>query len=203
MTKNLVFSSDDELQNNDGGDDHCSSFGDKNNRGFTRGVVDNIRFSFNDINEHGFTLDAVNNNLSSFDDACSESDLDASDDDPLEYYPLNVSIPSSSSHSLSATTNNIASGDDKIEKRLKHKRRQWSVEEKLGVLTTFKLNQNKHRTAVQHGCTTAQLRKWLASEVKLISISKEKKVSSSNLFDSSRFEGESEGSISIFSLTLP
>jgi hypothetical protein len=175
MTKSLVFSSDDELQDNDDGDDHCSSFDDKNNRGFTRGAVDHIRPSFNDTNDHGFTLGAVRNNLSSFDDVCSESDLDASNDDPFEYYPLNVSVPSSSSHLSSTTTNDIASGGDKIGKRLKRKRRQWSVEEKLEVLTTFKLNQNKHRTAAQHGCTTAQLRNWLASEMKLTSISKEKK----------------------------
>jgi hypothetical protein len=195
MTKSLVFSSGDELQDNDGGDDHCSSFddknnrgftcgavdhirasfGDKNSRGFTRGAIDHIRPSFNDTNDHGFTLGAVRNNLSSFDDVCSESDLDVSNDDPFEYYPLNVSVPSLSSHLSLITTNDIASGGDKIGKRSKRKRRQWSVEEKLEVLTTFKLNQNKHRTAAQHGCTTAQLRNWLASEMKLTSISKEKK----------------------------
>jgi hypothetical protein len=171
MTKNLVFSSDDEIQNGNGDDDHDSSVDNKKNHDFTRSAVHNIRSSFNDINGHGFTLGgATNNNISSFDDDYSESDLDAPDDDQL-----NVSVPSTSSYSSSITTNDIVSSDDKIKKQKKRKRRQWSVEEKLEILTTFKLNQSKHRTASQHGCTTSQLRNWLATESKLISVSKEKK----------------------------
>jgi hypothetical protein len=174
MTKNLVFSSDDELENNDG-EDRYSSFVNKKNRGFTHGAVNNIRASFGEKNNPGFTLGAVNNHLPSFNDDCLESDLDASDDNPLEYYPLNASLPSSSSHSLSITTNKISPGGDKIGKSSKRKRRPWSVEEKLEILTTLKLNKNKNQTALEHGCTPAQLRNWLANEVKLISISNEKK----------------------------
>ena len=222
MTKGLVFSSSDEFQVNDDGDDDCSPFGDKNTGGFTCGAVDHIRASFggentggftcgavdhirasfggkntggftcgavdgisssfNDVNDCGVTLGAANNTPPSFDDAYS----DTSDDGPPEYYPLNVSVPISSSHSPSTTTNDITSGGVKTGKSSKRKRRQWSVEEKLEVLTTFKSNKNKHQTAAQHGCTRAQLRNWLANEVKLINISKEKKVKPSSLFDSSR-----------------
>ena len=191
MTKGLVFSSSDEFQVNDDGDDDCSPFGDKNTGGFTCGAVDHIRASFggkntggftcgavdgisssfNDVNDCGVTLGAANNTPPSFDDAYS----DTSDDGPPEYYPLNVSVPISSSHSPSTTTNDITSGGVKTGKSSKRKRRQWSVEEKLEVLTTFKSNKNKHQTAAQHGCTRAQLRNWLANEVKLINISKEKK----------------------------
>ena len=173
MTKNLIFSSDDDI--------HYLS-GDKNHGDFARGVSDNIR--------------------SSYDDTGLESDVDASDDS-VESYSLNLSVPSPSSHSSSTTTNDIRSGYDKIENGAKRKRRQWSVEENLDALTTLKLNQNKHQTAVQHGCTRAQLRNWLANEMKLINLSKVKKVRSSNLCDSSGYEGVSEGSVSIFSLTLP
>lgn len=130
MTKNLVFSSEEELQGNDA-DDHYSSFGDENNRGFARIPVDV--------------------NLSLFDNDCSASVVDASDDDSVEYSPLAVPVPSSSSHSSSITTNgDVPSDGDKVEKSVKRKRRQWSVEEKLDILTVFKLNKNKNRTAVQN-----------------------------------------------------
>jgi hypothetical protein len=72
---------------------------------------DDHHSSFGDKNNRGFIRGAVNN-VSSF------------DDDSIEHYPLNASIPSSS-HSSLKTTNDIVSGGDKIEKRSKHKHRQW------------------------------------------------------------------------------
>ena len=150
MTKNLVFSSDEESQHNDA-DDHHSSLGDEHNRAFAPVPIDI--------------------NLSSFDNDCS-----VLNDDQVEYSPLVVPVSSSSSHSSSITTSDdVPSGSDKIGGSVKHKRRQWSIEEKLKILTVFKLNKNKNRTAAQHGCTTAQLRNWLANEAKLINLSKEKK----------------------------
>jgi hypothetical protein len=121
------------------------------------------------------SLDGIVSHCSLLDDVCFKSNIDASDDDPVEYSPLNVSVPSSSSHSQLVVPDTVASSNNKIETTSKRKRRQWSVAEKLSALATFKLNQSKHRTAVEHGCTTAQLRKWVKDEVKLINISKEKK----------------------------
>ena len=73
------------------------------------------------------------------------------------------------------SSSNESDGGDAIRQRSKRKRRQWPVKEKLAVLNTFKLNRNKRQTSVQHGCTTAQVRKWLETEVKLINFSKKEK----------------------------
>lgn len=177
MTKNLVFSSDDEFHDNYENGDHSSLLSDKNNGGFTRDAVTDIHSSFGRTISGGFAPVAVNNNLSSFDVADPESDIDASDNELNEYYLLNMSIPTSTStcHSSSITNKNITAGVDKIQKNVKRKRRQWTIEKKLEVVRTFKLNQNKHQTASQHGCSRAQLRNWLEMEVKLINLSKEKK----------------------------
>ncbi|CAF3064327.1 unnamed protein product [Rotaria sp. Silwood2] len=179
----LNISSDGELEIN--GDDNYSSvlnvdnnrslFDDINNSYSTLDVVvnrcptldlNNKRSLFNDTNYHSATLD----------DACSQFNSDASnDDDEREYRALNISSTSVSSHPSLLTTNTIASSNNGIKETSKRKRRQWSVAEKLDAIATFKLNRSKHRTAMKHSCTTAQLRKWLHNEIKLIDISKEKK----------------------------
>jgi len=88
---------------------------------------------------------------------------------------VNVPAPSSSFRSPSVVPDTGATTNNQIEGTPKRKRRQWSVGEKLDAIARFKSNQSKHRTAVESGCTTAQLRKWLNDEVKLTNIFKEKK----------------------------
>jgi hypothetical protein len=57
---------------------------------------------------------------------------------------------------------------------VKRKRKQWSIREKLHAISTFEKNNSKYRTSKSHGCSPAQLRKWLAAKDQLQAVSKEK-----------------------------
>ncbi|CAF1523469.1 unnamed protein product [Adineta ricciae] len=145
MIKNMQFDSDDESQNNDNNDDIDGLPNDKNNCIFTRDAVVNIRSSFSCTNDAAFDRGVINNGTISLLD---NDDLEfSSDDEAFEYYPPNVSILSSSSHSsLIATNDSISSGG--TAGNSKRKRRQWSIEEKLRAISAFKLNQSKKRRRV-------------------------------------------------------
>lgn len=57
---------------------------------------------------------------------------------------------------------------------VKLKRKQWSIREKLDAISTFEKNNSKYRTSKSHGCSPAQLRKWLAAKDQLRAVAKEK-----------------------------
>lgn len=188
MTKNLAFSSDDELETYTAADEYLS--GDINNRGlelgandnirspfkninnyaYTRDVADNVRPSLNDISGRGYTLSTANHVRSSFEKDYSKSNIDLPDNGLCEYNTLDLPASSASSCLSSTTTNGNANV-----RELKRKRYSWSIEQKLEAISIYKLNKNKRKTANECGCTAAQLRKWLVNEDKLISLSKEKK----------------------------
>lgn len=186
MTKYLTFSdsSADETETN-GDDNHClplhvindnrSLLGDTNNHCSPFDVVVNRRPSLAVNSNNCCSPEDIDNHCCTLDDACFKSNSDASDDEPSEYHPLNASATSSSSDPPLMTVDTIPSSSSRIEQTRKRKRRQWSLSEKLSAIATLKLNGSKHRTAFEHGCTTAQLRKWLKNEVEIIDISKEKK----------------------------
>ena len=57
----------------------------------------------------------------------------------------------------------------------KHKRRQWSIKEKLDAVGLYEKNQSKCKTAYAKGCTPAQLRNWIKNKDDLLKMYKNKK----------------------------
>jgi hypothetical protein len=106
---------------------------------------------------------------------CSRSDSE-NEDHPIDSFGgASDSVTVSSSLSLPPilavddTTVSNASGTPK------RKRRQWSVVEKLKVLNAYESSNSKHRTAVEQGCTTAQIRQWEKKRGELIVLATIKK----------------------------
>ncbi|CAF3235604.1 unnamed protein product, partial [Rotaria sp. Silwood2] len=108
------------------------------------------------------------------DSTCLDSSSDVSDADVNENHLSNECATNSTSYSLPVVTDVNGFNND-TKKTLKRKRRQWSIVEKVNAINTFKSNGSKHRTAVEHGCITAQLQKWLKCENELLTIVKSKK----------------------------
>ncbi|CAF1213314.1 unnamed protein product [Rotaria sordida] len=152
MTKYLTFSSDDESEIDDNANDIT--------------LLDNHIIHCSNINDR--------TRSSAPDGTCLDSGSDVSDDDVNEHHPSNECATNSTSYSLPVVTDVSGSKND-TKKTSKRKRRQWSIVEKLNAINTFKSNGSKHRTAVEHGCTTAQLRKWLNCENELLNIVKSRK----------------------------
>lgn len=174
-TKELLYTSLDQLQINGGHNDYSLRDSDADNHDFRRGAVENIRSSFNDVTNYDIPTSVINNHRRTLDDSSSESDLDASNHHPIEQHPSNSHTQSSLSYSSSTTTNDILSNVDPVEKKSKRKRRSWSVVEKMEAIAKFRLNQNKSLTSMELGCTPAQLRNWLKNEQKLADLAKMKK----------------------------
>ena len=103
---------------------------------------------------------------------CSESDSD-NEANPVDNSTSTVSSvvvsPRLQSTTLVNSDQSDASGTPK------RKRRQWSTAEKLKALATYESNTSRHRTAVEHGCTTAQLREWEKNKSQLIELLKRSK----------------------------
>ena len=89
-----------------------------------------------------------------------QSDADVLADDPSENQsPIQVS---------QVTGHDNTPLCDETRGTPKRKRRQWTIGGKISAISTFKRNKNKRQTAAQHGCTPAQLRKWLECEVEIM-----------------------------------
>ena len=84
-----------------------------------------------------------------------------------------MTVSSTLSPSTTLATNNAILTNTSVTP--KRKRRQWSVAEKLRVLMAYESSKSKHRTAIEHGCTTAQIRKWERSKVEMTNLIKSKK----------------------------
>jgi len=176
MTKNLVFTSDDDsnidsdsdfdgkpINDHGGEDDRGARYGGEGDRGVRYGGESaNIRSTFNII---------VNHHAAPIDKEIHSSPKDTSTRSKSD--EANASHPSIQSILSKAQHNNISNGHKNV-KDLKRKRRCWLVEEKLEILQELKLNQNKRGTASSNDCSPAQLRKWLANENKLVAILKSK-----------------------------
>ncbi|CAF4260009.1 unnamed protein product [Rotaria sp. Silwood2] len=152
MTKYLTFSSNDESEIYDNAND--------------------IILLDNHVVQCCNTNDRIQSSAS--DDTCLDSGSDVSDDDVNENHLSNECTSNSTSYSLLVATDVNGFNND-TKKTSKRKRRQWSIFEKLNAINTFKSNGSKNRTAVEHGCTTAQLRKWLKCENELLNIVKSRK----------------------------
>ncbi|CAF3652024.1 unnamed protein product [Rotaria sp. Silwood1] len=141
MTKYSTFSSDDESE------------------------IDNNANDIILIDNHVVQCCNTNDRIqsSALDGTCLDSGSDVSDDDVNENHLSNECTTNSTSYSLPVATDVNGFNND-TKKTSKHKPRQRSIVEKLNAINTFKSNGSKHRTAVKHGCTTAQLRKWLKCE---------------------------------------
>jgi hypothetical protein len=186
LTKNLVFTSDDDSNtdsdsvfdgkpiNDHGGEgdrgaryggegDRGARYGGEGDRGARYGGEDaNIRSTSNVIvNHHAAPIDKEIHSSPKNTSTRSESD------------EANASHPSTQPISSKAQHNNISNGHKNV-KVSKRKRRCWLVEEKLEILQALKSNQNKRGTASSNDCSPAQLRKWLANENKLVAILKSK-----------------------------
>ena len=106
---------------------------------------------------------------------CSRSDSE-NEDNPIDslggasdLVTVSSSLSLSPTLAVDDTTVATASGTPK------RKRRQWSVVEKLKVLNAYESSNSKHRTAVQQGCTTAQIRQWEKKRGELVVLATMKK----------------------------
>ena len=86
-----------------------------------------------------------------------------------------MNVPLNQLHILLPVATDVSGSNNDVKNNSKRKRHQWSIVEKLNAISTFKSNGSKHRTAVEHGCTTAHLRQWLKCENELLNIVKSKK----------------------------
>ena len=99
---------------------------------------------------------------------CSRSDSENEDHHIDSFGGASDSVTVSSSLSLPPT---LAVDDTTVANASgtqKRKRRQWSVVEKLKVLNAYESSNSKHRSAVEQGCTTAQIRQWEKKRGELI-----------------------------------
>lgn len=128
-----------------------------------------LTFSSDDESEIDDNVNDITHN-----DTGLDSDSDIPDDDVIENHASNECTTNSTSSSLIVAAN-VSDSNTNINKTSKRKRRQWSIAEKLNAIKAFKSNGSKRRTAIEHGCTTAQLRKWVKCENELSDIIKRKK----------------------------
>ena len=112
---------------------------------------------------------------------CSRSDCKHED------YPVDsfggAGDPVTVSSSLSSLPPTLAVDDTAVANASgtpKRKRGQWSVVEKLKVLNAYESSNSKHRTAVQQGCTTGQIRQWEKKRGELIVLATIKRVNNSS-----------------------
>lgn len=110
-----------------------------------------------------------------------ESDEESNDDDDHFQWPdpplLDSLLPDhedliNTDQELPTKEQDVHTIDDKSTKR---KRRQWSVKEKLDTIFSFQENENKRKTAKEHGCSTAQLRQWIKNKEDLLKLYQAKK----------------------------
>ena len=99
---------------------------------------------------------------------CSRSDSE-NEDHPIDSLDGEVdSATVSSSLSLPPTLAPDGTTVSNTSGTPKRKRRQWSVAEKLKVLNAYESSNSKHRTAIEQGCRTAQIRQWKKKRGELV-----------------------------------
>ena len=166
MTKDLVFTSDDDSNIESDSDFDGKPINDHGGEG-DRGV----RYGGEGANIRSTSNNIVNHHAAPIDKEIHSTPKDTST--RSKYDEANASHPSIQSISSKTQHNNISTCHKNL-KDLKRKRRCWSVAEKLEVLQQLKSNQNKRGTASSNNCSPAQLRKWLENENKLVAILKSK-----------------------------